>query len=380
MNRKKLTQEEFEKRVYARTNGEYSVTSKYKNARSKVTIRHNKCGYESDFRIDQFYNSKGCKLCSGKILNTEKYEERIESRFGDEFTLLDEYVNSTTKIRFKHNVCGYEFMRTPNGFDSKKGCPKCNKRMRYTDDTYKAQLKELSNNEMIVLEEYKSAKIPIIHKHLICGYKWNVSPTSIRSGKGCPYCYGNIRLEHEEYVDIVKELVGNEYNVLGEYESRQTHLLMRHETCGTEWNITPAKFRNGRRCPNCKSSGGERAIEEYLQINGYKYKSEYTFSDLKHIVRLRFDFAVFNNNKVITLIEFDGPHHFSPIDFFGGEKHYEGTIYRDKLKNDYCYRNGIPLIRIPYYNEEYIESILDHELDNIYKKNGINAEQISLFT
>lgn len=61
------------------------------------------------------------------------------------------------------------------------------------------------------------------------------------------------RRTHEEFVAQVKELTGDDYTVLGEYSRSATKLLMRHnkEDCLHEWDIRPADFLRGTRCPIC---------------------------------------------------------------------------------------------------------------------------------
>lgn len=359
---RKLTHQEFEQRVREQGKGEYTVLTEYKGSNEKVRIRHDVCGFEWDLKPDRFYEGSRCKKCRSTYIDTDIYKKRIYERFKDEYSMLTEYQTAIKEVKFRHNTCGYEFWRTPNSFDQSKGCPRCNKRRRYTPKDYEEQLREITNGEIIPLEDYTKAHANILHKHLICGYEWRASPTSIRSGKRCPSCYGNIKIEHHEFVQTVQDLTGDEYTVLSEYKNRQSYIKMRHNPCGTEWNITPGKFKSGRRCPNCMSSNGERQIDNYLKTKGYKYKREYAFTDLRSIQPLRFDFALLSEKEeVIALIEYDGQHHFRAIDFFGGEKQFQGTKKRDRMKNNYCVENKIPLIRIPYH-EQNIELTLEKEL------------------
>ena len=79
-----------------------------------------------------------------------------------------------------------------------------------------------------------------------------------------------------------------------------------------------------------------------------KFLPQYSFDDCKHIYVLHFDFAIFKDDKIIGLIEYDGRQHFEPIEFFGGEKGFEQTKKRDEIKNAYCKINNIPLLRLPY--------------------------------
>lgn len=66
------------------------------------------------------------------------------------------------------------------------------------------------------------------------------------------------------------------------------------------------------------------------------------------------------------LIEYDGRHHFEPVDFGnkGSKKSlefYNDIKRKDAIKNKYCHKNNIPLFRIPYweYEKDNIKEILD---------------------
>lgn len=115
-------------------------------------------------------------------------------------------------------------------------------------------------------------------------------------------------------------------------------------------------------CGCNKESKGERAIKQYLNQERIPYITEYTFEGLyykseKHL--LRFDFGILGDNgELKTLIEYDGEQHFEPNDYFGGKEEYELTVARDKAKDEYCKRNKIPLIRIPYTEYKNITKIL----------------------
>ena len=61
-------------------------------------------------------------------------------------------------------------------------------------------------------------------------------------------------------------------------------------------------------------------------------------------------------------IEYNGQQHYMPIDYFGGEKHYESQIKHDKIKANYCSNNNINLLIIPYCDVDNIEDILNKEL------------------
>lgn len=62
----------------------------------------------------------------------------------------------------------------------------------------------------------------------------------------------------------------------------------------------------------CISSKGQEILTKLLNKYNINFQSEYVFNNLvgKNNKKLRFDFAIFNNNKLYCLIEFDGYQHY----------------------------------------------------------------------
>jgi len=75
--------------------------------------------------------------------------------------------------------------------------------------------------------------------------------------------------------------------------------------------------------------------------------------------KLRFDFAIFDNNQLLYLIEFQGVQHFKSGTGWNTEEKLIKTIEHDILKLNYCSVNKIPLFVITYKDniEEKIEDI-----------------------
>lgn len=111
-----------------------------------------------------------------------------------------------------------------------------------------------------------------------------------------------------------------------------------------------------------KKSKGEQIIIRYLRKNGWKTESEFGFDDLRDVNKLRFDVKATKNNQWF-LIEYDGRQHFESVDYFGGEDHFKKTVEHDKMKNDYCLKNNISLLRIRY--DEKVEEKLGKYLKSI---------------
>lgn len=66
-------------------------------------------------------------------LNTEIYKERVKKQVGNEYEVLGEYVDyNYTKIKMRHNTCGYEYDILPDTFLMGVSCAKCGGTLRYT--------------------------------------------------------------------------------------------------------------------------------------------------------------------------------------------------------------------------------------------------------
>lgn len=121
--------------------------------------------------------------------------------------------------------------------------------------------------------------------------------------------------------------------------------------CGVTTIVASRELLSGEtRSCGCKKSLGEAQVAKYLQEHNIEFQREYTFSDLSSAKgwKLRFDFAIFKNNQLLCLIEFQGKQHYEPIDGFGGEAAFEIGQQNDRAKEEYCKKNDIKLYTISY--------------------------------
>ena len=105
---------------------------------------------------------------------------------------------------------------------------------------------------------------------------------------------------------------------------------------------------NTTSCGTTKSRGN-MIINSILQLSNINYKKEVSFDDLVYEKALKFDFGIYDiNNKLLCLIEYQGEQHYKACEHFGGEENFRKQQNRDNLKREYCRKNNIPLIEIPY--------------------------------
>jgi hypothetical protein len=170
----------------------------------------------------------------------------------------------------------------------------------------------------------------------------------------------DIKYNYKDYETIKKEFTDSGCTLLSEpieYNTYRDKLRFICD-CGTISTITYFRFRNGFRC-GCNNSTGENKIKRYLTLKKIKFTQEKSFADCKAIKVLHFDFYVEHTNKNF-LIEFDGQAHFKSCEGLGNYKGYETSVLHDNIKNKYCIKNNIKLLRISYNEIDEINKILDN--------------------
>ena len=125
--------------------------------------------------------------------------------------------------------------------------------------------------------------------------------------------------------------------------------------------VAASSLKNGRsQSCGCIKSKGEEKIATILTENNIFFEREKTFSNLILPTgkKARFDFYV--NNQY--LIEYDGEQHFK-IGGWCKEEDFTKIKKYDKIKDEWCKENNIPLIRIPYtkYNSLTINDLILEE-------------------
>ena len=125
--------------------------------------------------------------------------------------------------------------------------------------------------------------------------------------------------------------------------------------CGNKFITTVSNIIHGDKvqCNDCSGSksNNEKIVENWLKLNSITYKCQYSFSDClsENLKRLYFDFYL----EGIGLLEVDGEGHFEPVRFNGiniekAEINFKESLKRDYIKNEYCIKNNIKLLRISY--------------------------------
>lgn len=184
------TDAQFKKEVYNLVSDEYVFLDKYVNKHTKIKVKHNECGNIYEVKPNDFLSGHRCPYCNGNIKKTnDQFKKEVFDLVGDSYTFLDPYINNRTKLRVKHNKCGNIYKVDPNKFLSGRRCPYCRSNANKTNTRFKQEVYDLVGNEYIFLDKYVNSDTKLRVKHIKCGNTYEVRPTDFFSHHArCPYC------------------------------------------------------------------------------------------------------------------------------------------------------------------------------------------------
>jgi len=107
-------------------NGEYNIVGDYINCDTKIFIKHIVCGNTFSQTPDKHIHNNKCPICFGKNrLTREILQEKSDKKYNKEYTILGEYINNQTPILIRHNICGTEYLQSPNNHLRERICYSC---------------------------------------------------------------------------------------------------------------------------------------------------------------------------------------------------------------------------------------------------------------
>ena len=308
----------------------------------------------------------------GKKITQEEFERRVRAHYGNRFTFLEPYVDTKTRIMRRCNICGDERkVDSSSCMRGTAGCRVCCGHDKKTIEEVQQELDNKFGNKFKIIGSYTGTDDPMEVECLACGYgkegEWTPTRNNLLKGHGCPNCYGNVRYTQEDAERIIKFEGNGDYVLTDEvpYVNIDTKVIVKHLSCGNKYPVTLWHFMYGNRCPKCASSMGEKRVMRVLEddlnlVRDKTYVGQKSFDGLKFKKPLRFDFYI---PKYNLCIEYDGQQHNHPVELFDEQDPFENRKKRDQLKNDYCKQHHINLLRIPYKYRTYKQikgKILDY--------------------
>ena len=289
---------------------------------------------------DNVLRGRGCRECGKEKIGDKnkktyaQYQNELNQKF-PHIKCIGNYINFTTAVSHKCTICDYEWTAVPVNVMKSVGCPRCTHHLYRDEETYIEELKQ-KNSQLELIGKFTNMNTSTLHRCKIHDYTWDVLPSSIMSGTGCPICgREKSRVSRtktpEEFEEELKQVNSNVI-CMEKYVNSTSKIKVKCLKCNHSWKTLPHNLLRGVKCPNCNKSNGENEITNWLTQNNIDYISQKRFKDCKDKRTLPFDFYIPSKNIVI---EYDGKQHYKPIKFFGGEEQFEYITKHDKIKTLY---------------------------------------------
>lgn len=303
----------------------------------------------------------------------------MDNKVSNETKLLsvkDEFRSCNCKLLFQCAVCGKTFQRTWKSFIDleNKICTSCYKdkrplesyieKRRNQRDRYKNAARKIGLTVLSEKITNSKSKVKVMDKE---GYKGIISASRLLSGSSFekwstyrnPYIQYNLQLfvRKNGFKSDVMYVVKNFVKIRCE--------------CGEEYTLRKDALVYGCQClcKKCTRSMSllERKVESWLKRNKISHIQQKTFTGLVGTGgnKLRFDFYIPDFN---ICIEVNGRQHYENVTF-GHTDRTNCTLdivkLHDERKRQYCKKNNIKLLEIPYWdieNSNYISIFKNHFL------------------
>ena len=373
--------------------------------KEKVWIKCNKITYHESFEItlaNFIKGSKkstfGCPYCHGRkthpkdsfaqhhIDNTDK--DFLTKYWSDKNTVDPFSIapNSSKKVWIKcqekdyHNDHGgYEIVCS--SFTSGKRCSYCGNHKVHPKDSFAQYC--LYNIDKDFLTKHWSDKNTVD--------PWSIKPNSAKKvwikcqdkdyhddytvmafqftkGTRCTYCHGgkNVHpLDSFGYHNFDKVQSWHPDNDISPFKvapnSGKKYKFICPD-CGHVWEAHLNNISNGKWCPQCSASKGEKEISKWLRLNNINFISQKEFDGLLGVRggNLSYDFYLPDCN---LLIEYQGKQHERYIRGFHENKNdFKRQQEHDKRKREYAKGNNIELLEIWYWDFDNIDEILNKQI------------------
>lgn len=360
------------------------LSETYENNHSKLKWLCKNC--EKEFEMswsDALRGKKHCNFCarSKRFDGYKDYTLEISNECNKRgYRLITPYIHrSNDRFEYvcnKHKDKGTQHSCYDRFINSGQGCKYCGFESRgilHRSDEEKFRKLVESKGLIYCGANYdnddtvwKKANLEVIcPKHINKGVQIMKYHNLLHSSGKCVYCIGQGRTQE----DLQSELdeIGLAVTILN-YINYSEPIIVRCNICGYEWETSGVNLTQGHRCPNCCKSKFEIEVQSILEKHNLSYKSQKWFSDCRDINPLPFDFYLLNKN---ILIEADGEGHYIPIRRSStmtdeeAQRNLEKVQYHDKLKTEYCKKNNIHLIRIPYWERNNLENYILEKINKI---------------
>lgn len=300
------------------------------------------------------------------VLTQLEFEEKLKLlNIEGEMEILM-YTKASGPIQYRCLRCNrvYNKTRASHMYENKTFCFSCYK-LKKDESTikHKAKNKYEKQKQLIWLNQDEYLTTPVNGNMIMfcqkCKRTFSISFSNfVQQINLCSHCYDKTvsrKLPIEEARRRVKEVFGDEYEIIQYDRGVSKPCLIKHN-CGFIFKRSVNNLLISKGCPKCNKtySRGELRLIQLFNKYNINYEYQVFFPELG---RKSFDFrASFNSQQI--LIEYQGAQHYEATNWFGGNDKFAKQRENDFIKLQFCVKEKLPLIIIPYWHYSNIEKII----------------------
>ena len=338
----------------------------------RFLVRCLNCLNESIIFLRFLNNSKKCKKCYHFLQSKEEAILKAKECGVELICYVGKTLDHNHNWRIKCQKCNTVKESIVRRFENCRVCSSNNQ--RYSNEDFVIKARQIHGEKYNYdLVEYKTSLSRVIIFCNLCKNTFLQAPGSHLRGNGCLICSGYKKYTKEEFSKKAIEVHGNrfDYNLV-DYVNTETKVKIFCNKCKEIFFQAPHNHLGGNGCPVCKLSKGEIKVANFLSGKKIFFEKQKVFDDLISINHLKFDFYL---SELNLLIEYDGEGHYKLI--FGStieekQKNLEYCQKNDQIKNEWAKTNNIPLLRIPYWDFDRIEELVEAFIIEHTKEKELN--------
>lgn len=196
-----------------------------------------------------------CPECK-RLERLDSLTKKLEVKYNNRIKVIDgieKYKNNQSNLTFFDTRCNNNFTSSFTkllNFEM-NSCPKCNNSYSIRNEVFNKY-----KGEYIALEEYVNSTTPILFKHKTCNHVFRKTKAKFFSAKiPCDKCSTKSRsLGLKKAQEKVSLKFGKLFTLKGTYKNRNTELFVTCNNCNKVEEVSLNNLLNREKCPNCKKS------------------------------------------------------------------------------------------------------------------------------
>jgi hypothetical protein len=228
----------------------YKLKSSYQGSRVPIDLECSLGHRWSAIPANVLNRNGGCPDCAihkrgeSQKLSMRQLDSVLSSKG---IKLIGEYINSHTRTEFECKN-GHRWQTSYHSIQGGNGCPYCSRKIQYTFESAYRKLEDKG----IKLLTHISKATDYAELECIKGHRWRAVVSSVVNRTGCPECYRQSAGENQKLTldEVNSTLYARGFSMNGDYKNvAKLHEFTCIR--GHQWTANLNRIRSGDGCPHC---------------------------------------------------------------------------------------------------------------------------------